>query len=147
MWEDGKTVTVVFPAYNEEAVIAKKLDNSLALDYPPDKFDILVASDGSKDGTNRIVGEYEARHPGRVMLLDNPRAGKTAGQNRAAEVAKGEILVFSDASTMYDTNAIHALADNYADPSVGSVGGDVRYVRDGEEATSADMMVAPGTAK
>jgi cellulose synthase/poly-beta-1,6-N-acetylglucosamine synthase-like glycosyltransferase len=130
------TVTMIIAAYNEEAVIAKKLDNSLALDYPADKLDILVASDGSKDATNRIVREYEARHPGRVTLLDNPRAGKTAGQNRAAEVARGEILVFSDASTMYDANAVRAMAANYADPAVGSVGGDVRYVRDGEEATS-----------
>ena len=71
------TVTMVIAAYNEEQAIAGKLDNSLALDYPPDRLDILVASDGSKDGTNRIVREYEAQHPGRVTLLDLPRGGKT----------------------------------------------------------------------
>jgi cellulose synthase/poly-beta-1,6-N-acetylglucosamine synthase-like glycosyltransferase len=130
------TVTMVIAAYNEEQAIAAKLDNSLALDYPPDCLDILVASDGSKDGTNRIVREYEARHPGRVTLLDLPRAGKTSGQNRAAEVARGEILVFSDATTMYDQQAIRAMVANYADPIVGSVGGDVRYVREGEEASA-----------
>jgi glycosyltransferase involved in cell wall biosynthesis len=130
------TVTMVIAAYNEEAAIAKKLDNSLALDYPPDRLDILVASDGSKDGTNRIVREYEARHPGRVTLLDLPRGGKTVGQNRAADVARGEILVFSDATTMYDPQAVRAMVANYADPSVGSVGGDVRYVREGEEASA-----------
>lgn len=129
------TVTMVIAAYNEEQAIAGKLDNSLALDYPADRLDILVASDGSTDGTNRIVREYEARHPGRVTLLDLPRAGKTAGQNRAADVARGEILVFSDATTMYDAGAVRAMVANYADPLVGSVGGDVRYVREGEEAT------------
>ncbi len=130
------TVTMVIAAYNEEEAIARKLDNSLALDYPPDLLDILVASDGSKDGTNRIVREYEARHPGRVTLLDLPRGGKTVGQNHAADVAKGEILVFSDATTMYDAQAVRAMVANYADPLVGSVGGDVRYVREGEEASA-----------
>lgn len=129
------TVTMVIAAYNEEQAIAGKLDNSLALDYPADRLDIMVTSDGSTDGTNRIVREYEARHPGRVALLDLPRAGKTAGQNRAAEVARGEILVFSDATTIYDSGAVKAMVANYADPLVGSVGGDVRYVRAGEEAT------------
>ena len=129
------TVTMVIAAYNEEQAIAGKLDNSLALDYPADRLDIMVTSDGSTDGTNRIVREYEARHPGRVTLLDLPRAGKTAGQNRAAEVARGEILVFSDATTIYDSGAVKAMVANYADPHVGSVGGDVRYVREGEEAT------------
>ena len=129
------TVTMVIAAYNEEQAITGKLDNSLALDYPADRLDIMVTSDGSTDGTNRIVREYEARHPGRVALLDLPRAGKTAGQNRAAEVARGEILVFSDATTIYDSGAVKAMVANYADPLVGSVGGDVRYVRAGEEAT------------
>lgn len=130
------TVTMVIAAYNEEQAIAKKLENSLALDYPPDRLDILVASDGSNDGTNRIVREWEARHPGRVTLLDLPRGGKTVGQNHAADVARGEILVFSDATTMYDRQAVRAMVANYADPLVGSVGGDVRYVRDGEEASA-----------
>lgn len=129
-------VTMVIAAYNEEDAIARKLDNSLALDYPPEALDILVASDGSKDGTNRIVREYEARYPARVTLLDLPRGGKTVGQNHAADVARGEILVFSDATTMYDAGAVRAMVANYADPLVGSVGGDVRYVRDGEEASA-----------
>ena len=129
------TVTMVIAAYNEEQAIAGKLDNSLALDYPADRLDIMVASDGSTDGTNRLVREYAARHPGRITLLDLPRAGKTAGQNQAAEVATGEILVFSDATTLYDSGAVRAMVANYADPLVGSVGGDVRYVREGEEVT------------
>jgi cellulose synthase/poly-beta-1,6-N-acetylglucosamine synthase-like glycosyltransferase len=67
-----------------------------------------------------------------VTLLDLPREGKTSGQNKAAAAARGEILVFSDASTIYETDAIRAMVANYADPAVGSVGGDVQYVREGE---------------
>ena len=123
------SVTMIIAAYNEEDVITKKLENSLALDYPADKLEILVASDGSTDATNAIVRDQYA---GRVRLLDLPREGKTSGQNKAAAVATGEILVFSDASTIYDAGAIRAMVANYADPTVGSVGGDVRYVREDE---------------
>jgi hypothetical protein len=122
-------VTMIIAAYNEERAIAAKIDNTLALDYPPDRLEILVASDGSTDATDRIVAE---RYAGRATLLALPRAGKTAAQNRAAEVATGEILVFSDATTMYDRGAVRAMVANYADPTVGSVGGDVRYLREGE---------------
>jgi cellulose synthase/poly-beta-1,6-N-acetylglucosamine synthase-like glycosyltransferase len=122
-------VTMIIAAYNEQDVIATKLENALALDYPADRFEIMVASDGSTDDTNRIVRE---QFGGRVTLLDLPREGKTSGQNKAAAAARGEILVFSDASTMYDANAIRAMVANYADPTVGSVGGDVRYLREDE---------------
>lgn len=123
------SVTMIIAAYNEEDVITKKLENSLTLDYPAEKLEIMVASDGSTDRTNEIVRE---RYGDRVRLLDLPREGKTSGQNKAAAVASGEILVFSDASTIYDPGAIRAMVANYADPTVGSVGGDVRYVREDE---------------
>lgn len=123
------SVTMIIAAYNEEAAIAAKLDNSLAQDYPPERLEILVASDGSTDRTNAIVAE---RYAGRVRLLALERAGKTAQQNRAAAQATGEILIFSDATTMYDPGTVKALVANFADPSVGSVGGDVRYVRQGD---------------
>jgi glycosyltransferase involved in cell wall biosynthesis len=122
------SMTMIIAAYNEEAAIAAKLDNTLALDYPPDALEILVASDGSTDSTDAIVARYAPR----VRLLALERAGKTSAQNHAAAVARGEILVFSDATTMYDRGALRALAANFADPSVGSVGGDVRYVTEGE---------------
>ena len=69
-----------------------------------------------------------------VKLLELPRGGKTVGQNQAAAIARGEILVFSDATTIYDARRVRALVANYADPPVGSVGGDVRYIREGEDA-------------
>lgn len=122
------SVTMIIAAYNEEDAIAAKLDNTLALDYPPGLLEILVASDGSTDRTNTIVARDYA---GRATLLALPRGGKTVGQNQAAAAARGEVLVFSDATTMYDRNALRALVANFADPSVGSVGGDVRYTAEG----------------
>lgn len=122
------SVTMIIAAYNEEDAIAAKLDNSLALDYPPGLLEILVASDGSTDRTNTIV---ERDYAGRATLLALARAGKTSGQNHAAAAARGEILVFSDATTMYDRGALRAMMANFADPSVGSVGGDVRYTTEG----------------
>jgi glycosyltransferase involved in cell wall biosynthesis len=122
------SATMIIAAYNEEDAIAAKLDNTLALDYPPGLLEILVASDGSTDRTNAIV---ERDYAGRATLLALPRGGKTAGQNYAASVARGEILVFSDATTMYDRGALRALVANFADPTVGSVGGDVRYTIEG----------------
>jgi hypothetical protein len=122
------SVTMIIAAYNEEAVIAAKLDNTLAQTHPADRLEIIVASDGSTDRTNAIVGSYGER----VRLLALARAGKTSAQNRAVAEATGEIIVFSDATTIYDPGTVSALVANFADPTVGSVGGDVRYVREGE---------------
>lgn len=121
------SVTMVIAAYNEEDAIAAKIENSLALDYPPGLLEIMVVSDGSTDRTNEIV---ERDFAGRARLLALARAGKTSGQNHAAAAATGEILVFSDATTMYDRGTLKALVQNFADPTVGSVGGDVRYTRE-----------------
>jgi len=122
------SITMIIAAYNEERDIVKKLENTLALDYPRDRLEVIVASDGSKDRTNALVEQFGP--PVRLLALE--RAGKTSGQNHAAAIATGEILVFSDASTIYDRDALNALAANYADPTVGSVGGDVRYTREGD---------------
>ncbi len=121
-------MTMIIAAYNEERDIVRKLENTLALDYPRDKLEVLVASDGSTDRTNELVAGFGPP----VKLLALPRAGKTSGQNQAAAIATGDVLVFSDASTIYDGDALNALAQNYADPTVGSVGGDVRYTREGD---------------
>ena len=118
---------MVIAAYNEEQAIAGKLDNSLALDYPPTCSRSSVASDGSKDRTNQIV-RTRVRAIGCGYAARCPRR-QDGGQNHAADVARGEILVFSDATTMYDPQAVRAMVANYADPVVGSVGGDVRYCR------------------
>ncbi len=124
---DGEpSVTLVISAYNEEAVIGKKIENSLALDYPKAKLQILVVDDASSDRTPSIVKEFEGRG---VELLSNPgRMGKTWGLNRAVERAAGEFLLFSDANIMYRPDALRKMARNFADPTVGCVTGESRYI-------------------
>ena len=116
------SVSLIITAHNEAAVIASKLDNTLALDYPGDRLQVLVASDGSTDGTDAIVASYRARG---VDLVRSPdRVGKTRAQNLAAAGARGEILVFSDASTSLEKGALRAIVAPFADPKVGLVSGE-----------------------
>jgi len=118
------TVSLVIAAYNEEKDIAAKIENALALDYPADRLEIIVASDGSTDRTCEIVQSYS----GRVILYNSSqRLGKTSVQNRAASVATGQIIVFSDATTEYDPSSIRKLVQSFADPSVGCVAGRLVY--------------------
>lgn len=121
-------VSVVIAAHDEEAGIGPKLENLLALDYPPDRIETVVASDGSQDATNEIVRRFEADNPGRIRLLALPRVGKAATLTAAVEETTGEVLVFSDANSMYARDAIRALVRPLADASVGGVAGDQRYV-------------------
>ncbi len=117
-------VSLVIAAYNEAQVIAEKLDNILALDYPRDRLEILIASDGSNDGTDAIVQPYTERG---VRLLSLPRQGKAGALNAAVATAIGEILVFSDANSMFAPDAIRALVRPFADPEVGGVAGNQCY--------------------
>jgi glycosyltransferase involved in cell wall biosynthesis len=122
------SVTMVLAAYNEAASIGPKLENVLALDYPSERMNVVVASDGSNDGTDEIVRRCEGP---RVRLLSLNRCGKAAALNAAAAAAGGEILVFSDANSMYAPDALRALVRPFADPLVGGVAGDQRYVAEG----------------
>ena len=117
------TVSLIVVAHNEAAGIEAKLANIAQLDYPEDRLEVLIASDGSDDGTDDIV----RRHEPRARLLALPRDGKAAALNAAIAHASGEILVFSDANSMYRRDAIRSLVRNFADPSVGGVAGDQRY--------------------
>lgn len=122
------SVTLIIPAYNEETVIAEKLDNCLALDYPQDSIEIMVVADGSTDRTCEIVTGYMPRS---VKLLYQPeRQGKIAAMNRAAPFASGEVLVFSDANAMQEPQSIRMLVANLADPKVACVGGEKRIRKD-----------------
>ena len=117
---------MLISAYNEAEVIRAKLENTLALDYPSDRLEIVVCSDASDDGTDAIVEEYRSR--GVVLHRLPQRLGKTAGLNAAVPQATGEIVVFSDANAMYEPKAVRNLVRNFADPSVGCVTGESRYV-------------------
>ncbi len=126
-------VTIIVTVYNEQQCIRAKLDNLGALDYPSDLVDILVVSDGSSDGTDEAAASHE---PGRVRVLRvEGRRGKTACQNAAAAAARGEILLFTDATTRVHPGALNAIIENFADPSVGCVGGRLVYVTDVENVT------------
>lgn len=117
--------SLVIVAHNEAATIATKLENVYALDYPADRLEVIVASDGSDDGTNEIVASFVDRG---LRLLTFPRSGKIPALNAAVAQATGDVLVFSDANSIYDPGALRALVAPFADPTVGAVGGDQRYV-------------------
>jgi len=116
------TVTLIVAAHDEEKVIAEKVANAKALDYPGEKLGIVVASDGSTDRTVEL-----ARDAGAHIVLDLPRSGKIAAQNAAAVGARGQILAFSDANSMWEPDALRRLVEPFADPHVGYVCGQVRY--------------------
>jgi cellulose synthase/poly-beta-1,6-N-acetylglucosamine synthase-like glycosyltransferase len=113
-------VSLVVAAHDEAACIGEKLENSLALDYPPGQLEILIGSDGSTDGTDDIV----RAHPDpRVRLSSAPRAGKTSVLNRCIPDARAELVVLSDANTRIDPGALRALVRHFEDPEVGAVCG------------------------
>lgn len=126
-------VSMIISVYNEIANIEAKLQNILALDYPADQFEAVIVSDGSDDGTNEVV---ERCTDARIKFLPLPRQGKAPALNTAVAASTGEILVFSDANSMYAPDAIRALTRPFADPEVGGVAGNQRY-RAGGNASDA----------
>jgi cellulose synthase/poly-beta-1,6-N-acetylglucosamine synthase-like glycosyltransferase len=129
------TVSVIIAAFNEEAAIADRLDNVLASDYPAGRIEVIVADDGSTDGTASIVEKYRDRG---VRLLSLPRRGKIPALNDAAASATGDILVFSDANIHCHPGAIGAMTRNFADPRVGGVAGHCTYLVAARTESSGD---------
>lgn len=121
------SVSLIIPAYNEEKVIAEKLDDCLALDYPRDLLEIAVAADGSTDRTCEIVSKYASR--GIKLLYQPERCGKIAAMNRAVPFTSGSVLIFSDANAMLEPQSIRMLVANLADPQVACVSGEKRIRR------------------
>ncbi|MFQ5853050.1 MAG: glycosyltransferase family 2 protein [Candidatus Binatia bacterium] len=134
-------VSLVVTAHNEEVVIREKIENGLALDYPRERLEIIVASDCSTDRTNQIVSEYASKGV-RLAVLDE-RKGKTAAQNLAVSKADGEIIVFSDASTLLHPDAIRKMAQNFGDPTIGCVSGEDKSInsRDGRRIEDEGLYV------
>lgn len=124
--QDLPFVTLLISAYNEKSVIAEKLQNALALDYPRSRLDILVVSDCSDDGTDEIV--LLRAVDGIRLVRSAERLGKSAGLNLGVRQALGDILVFSDANAIYEPDAIRMLVRHFSDPRVGYVVGNARYV-------------------
>ena len=129
------TVSLIITAYNEEKAIRSKIENSLLLDYPAHKLELLVASDGSTDETERIAKEFSDQNV--KLVRQEGRAGKTETQNSAVKMAKGEIIVFSDATSMYQADVLRFIVPNFADDSVGCVAGKLLYVDQGDSAVGS----------
>jgi cellulose synthase/poly-beta-1,6-N-acetylglucosamine synthase-like glycosyltransferase len=119
------TVTFLIPAHDEQAVIEGKLENTLALDYPRDLLEIVVASDASTDATHEMVMRYAARG---VRLLECPLGGKMPALDRAVRATEGEIVCIGDANVLWDTGSVRAMVRPYADPAVGMVTGRVDLI-------------------
>ncbi|MFZ0478100.1 MAG: glycosyltransferase family 2 protein [Terriglobales bacterium] len=117
-------VSAVMVVRNEEAAIARKLDNLLGLDYPAEKLEVVVVSDGSNDGTGAVLARYGGDGRVRTMLKPDSR-GKAAGLNYAIEGARGEVLLFTDARQQIERGALRLLVENFADPEVGAVSGEL----------------------
>ena len=124
------SVSLLVAAYNEAAVIADKIRNSLALDYPGDKLEIVVASDGSEDATADIVRSFAAENGGRVRLLNYPlNRGKMAALNDALPELRGDIVAFSDATSMLAADSLRILVQSFSDPRVGAASGVYRLLK------------------
>jgi cellulose synthase/poly-beta-1,6-N-acetylglucosamine synthase-like glycosyltransferase len=117
------TVSLIVAAYDEQAVIARKVANALALDYPRDRLEVVVASDGSSDDT-----VAEARRAGADLVLDLPRGGKIRAQDAAVKRSSGDIVAFSDANSIWELDALKVLVGAFADPAVGYACGQVTFV-------------------
>ncbi|ERP39126.1 glycosyltransferase family 2 protein [Chitinivibrio alkaliphilus] len=134
------TVSLFIPAYNEEKVIAEKLENTLSLEYPREKLEILVCSDKSSDRTNEIVTTYAEKYPSITFHAYTERSGKTGMINKAVPDARGDIIVLSDANTMYETKALRTIVSAFAAPDIGAVLGALRlYVPRGVQGLKKEV--------
>ena len=123
--EHRPRLTLIVSAYNEAEIIGEKIANSLSLDYPADRLEVLVVSDCSSDATDAIVAGVSDPRVRLIRMAE--RGGKTLGLNAAAREARGEILVFSDANAIYLRDALVNLTRNFADAQVGAVIGESTY--------------------
>lgn len=126
---DLPLVSILIAAYNEEKDIKETLINKINLDYPKEKFEILIVSDESTDATDEIVEEVARQSEVSVRLFrQRPRKGKTSGLNLIVPEAKGDVIIFSDANSIYDSDALLKLVANFLDPTIGYVTGKMVYL-------------------
>jgi cellulose synthase/poly-beta-1,6-N-acetylglucosamine synthase-like glycosyltransferase len=119
------SVAFMISAYNEEKGIEDKILNTLAIDYPQDKIEIIIVSDGSTDKTDEIVRTFDSK--GVRLIRVEGRVGKTEARNEAIKFVESEIIVFSDGTTEYEKNSVKMLVRNFSDESVGMVSGHLKY--------------------
>jgi cellulose synthase/poly-beta-1,6-N-acetylglucosamine synthase-like glycosyltransferase len=128
-------VSLIITVHNAATTVVAKIENSLALDYPRDRFGILIASDASTDDTDRLATGFADR--GVVVCRAPHRVGKTGAQNLACRAATGEILVFSDVTTLLPMEALRAIVRPFADPEVGLVSGQDESIADTDHPAAA----------
>lgn len=140
-FEKWPTLTFIISAYNEEAVICRKIENTLALSYPSENIQVLVVSDASEDQTDDLV-RAASKIDDRIKLIrQKERNGKSSGLNLALAEATGEIVVFSDANAMYKEDALYELVKPFGDPEIGYVVGSARYFESsGNEAAESEGL-------
>jgi cellulose synthase/poly-beta-1,6-N-acetylglucosamine synthase-like glycosyltransferase len=128
-------VSLIVAAHDEQTVIGRKVSNALALDYPSELLEVIVACDGCSDAT-----AAHARAAGADLVLELPRGGKIAAQDAAVEAASGTLVAFSDANALWDSGALRELVKPFEDPRVGYACGRVRFVQaaDGSQATNQE---------
>ncbi len=132
------SITVVISAFNEEREIESTVVNKLSQDYPSDRLEVIVVSDGSTDRTDEIVRSLVDSSKGRLKFFrQEPRQGKTQALNMAVGHTSAEIAVFADANSIYAPGAIRSLVRNFADPSIGYVTGQMVYANSAESGISA----------
>lgn len=134
--EPGYTprISVLIAAYNEEEAIERKIQQTLALEYPADKIEVLILSDCSTDRTDEIVNTYPDKRVRLIRMTD--RRGKTHAQNQGIKQANGEVVMFSDATAVYHSKALLYMAGNYQDATVGAVSGRYKYFDPTEESAT-----------
>jgi poly-beta-1,6-N-acetyl-D-glucosamine synthase len=120
------TLTLVIAAYNEEGIIEEKIKNTLELSYPREKLRLLFVTDGSSDRSPELIGKYDE-----IDLMHTPaRSGKIQAIHRAMRTVDSEVVVFTDANTFLNQNALQLIARHYADPTIGAVSGEKRVIQD-----------------
>jgi cellulose synthase/poly-beta-1,6-N-acetylglucosamine synthase-like glycosyltransferase len=132
--EHWPTMTVLLTVHNEEAVIRRRIENILKCDYPAEKLQVLIASDGSTDSTNDIVRSFRGRG---VRLFESPGLGKTGTQNAAIRTIESELIAFTDADILFDADWCRQVARHFRNPHVGAVDGRALY-----EAPQSDALQA-----
>ena len=132
-------VSIVIAAFNEERFISQKLTNCLELDYPKDKLEIIIVSDGSDDGTNDIIKGFQTKG---VRVRSYPeRKGKPTALNLGVAETRGEIILFTDARQILDKSSIRELVANFSDPQIGSVSGELMHISEDRNVSSEGMGV------
>lgn len=134
--QDVPSLTLIIAAHNEEADLPPKLANVLACDYPAERLEVIVASDGS---TDRTVELARAATAGRATVLDLPRSGKAGALNAALELASGDVVVFTDANSMFAPGTLRALVRPFTDPDVGGVAGNQVYTTPEDGAVTGEL--------